>query len=61
MKTAEKNPVAGQCPALLPPSSPARVPSSKILSTHLEKPAVVYVRQSSPRQVLENRESTARQ
>jgi len=61
MKTAEKNPVAGQCPALLPPSSPGRVPSSKILSTHLEKPAVVYVRQSSPRQVLENRESTARQ
>ena len=35
--------------------------SSKILSAHLEKLAVVYVRQSSPKQVLEHRESTARQ
>jgi DNA invertase Pin-like site-specific DNA recombinase len=37
------------------------VPSSKILATHLERLAVVYIRQSSPQQVLENRESTARQ
>ena len=35
--------------------------SSKIEGTHLAKLAVVYVRQSSPQQVLENRESTARQ
>src|SRR5262249_39503599 len=43
------------------PPSHARVPSSKILATHQERLAVVYIRQSSPQQVLENRESTARQ
>ena len=37
------------------------LPSAKIASEHLEKLAIVYVRQSSPKQVLENRESTARQ
>ena len=37
------------------------MPSSKIRPAHLEKLAVVYVRQSSPQQVLEHRESTARQ
>jgi DNA invertase Pin-like site-specific DNA recombinase len=37
------------------------VPSSKILAVHQEKLAVVYIRQSSPQQVLEDRESTARQ
>ena len=36
-------------------------PSTKIHPGHLEKLAIVYVRQSSPQQVLENRESTARQ
>jgi DNA invertase Pin-like site-specific DNA recombinase len=35
--------------------------SPEIAAAHLEKLAVVYVRQSSPQQVLENRESTARQ
>jgi DNA invertase Pin-like site-specific DNA recombinase len=35
--------------------------SAKIQAEHLEKLAIVYVRQSSPQQVLENRESTARQ
>lgn len=38
-----------------------RPSSSKVLPDHLEKLAVVYVRQSSPKQVLEHRESTARQ
>ncbi len=38
-----------------------RASSSKVLPAHLEKLAVVYVRQSSPKQVLEHRESTARQ
>ena len=33
----------------------------KISAAHLERLAVVYVRQSSLQQVLENRESTARQ
>src|SRR5258708_2729219 len=35
--------------------------ASKIQGEHLRKLAVVYVRQSSPQQVLENRESTERQ
>ena len=34
------------------------LPSSKISTTHLSKHAVVYVRQSSTRQVRENIEST---
>ena len=34
---------------------------AKILAPHWAKLAVVYVRQSSLQQVLENRESTARQ
>jgi DNA invertase Pin-like site-specific DNA recombinase len=38
-----------------------RLTSAKIRDAHLDKLAIVYVRQSSPQQVLENRESTARQ
>ncbi len=34
---------------------------SKVATAHLEKLAIVYVRQSTPQQVLANRESTARQ
>jgi DNA invertase Pin-like site-specific DNA recombinase len=60
MKTAEKT-SAAQPPfsSALPPSG--RASSAKIESSHLDRLAVVYVRQSSPKQVLENRESTARQ
>ncbi|KAA1260946.1 hypothetical protein LF1_34880 [Rubripirellula obstinata] len=39
----------------------AAIRSSKIELSHLERLAIVYIRQSSPHQVLENRESTARQ
>lgn len=39
----------------------AGLTSAKVRSAHLDKLAIVYVRQSSPQQVLENRESTARQ
>jgi DNA invertase Pin-like site-specific DNA recombinase len=46
-------------PTTIPQFLPLR--SAKIQSEHLEKLAIVYVRQSSPQQVLENRESTARQ
>jgi DNA invertase Pin-like site-specific DNA recombinase len=42
-------------------TKPAGHVSSKIAPIHLQRLAVVYVRQSSPKQVLENRESTARQ
>ena len=34
---------------------------SKIRNLHLDRVAIVYVRQSSPQQVLENRESRERQ
>src|SRR2546423_11790584 len=60
MKTAETR--ALDTLAFPPPiKTPGRVPSSKILSAHLDKLAVVYVRQSTTHQVQENRESTARQ
>lgn len=36
-------------------------PSAKITPLHLDRFAIVYVRQSSPKQVMEHRESTARQ
>ena len=59
MKTAEPSAAA---PATSPPSGSLRPTSSpKVLPSHREKLAIVYVRQSSPTQVLEHRESTARQ
>ncbi len=59
MKTAELSPTT---PAPAPTSGLwNRANSPKVLSDHLEKLAIVYVRQSSPTQVLEHRESTARQ
>lgn len=61
MKTAEEHRVLDTRSGPLPGKMPGRVPSSKILSTHLDKLAVVYVRQSTTHQVQENRESTARQ
>ncbi len=54
MRTIERNPEIG--PALRR-AIPAYV-SSKIQGHHLEKLAVVYVRQSTPRQVVEHHEST---
>ncbi len=39
----------------------ARLGSEKITDKHLERSAIVYVRQSTPQQVLEHRESTLRQ
>lgn len=60
MKTAEP-------PRSLPAASElvglakVRLTSAKIRDPHLDKLAIVYVRQSSPQQVMENRESTARQ
>ena len=44
-----------------PPTSPVWRPSAKIRDRHWERLAIVYVRQSSPHQVLENRESRERQ
>ena len=53
-KQKENNP-----PAPPEPVGPRR--SSKIRDRHLDRLAIVYVRQSSPQQVLENRESRERQ
>ncbi len=36
-------------------------PGQKVTAAHLQRNAYLYVRQSTPRQVLENSESTARQ
>lgn len=59
MKTAKPS---AAIPAPSPPSGfLSRTNSPKVLLGHLEKLAIVYVRQSSPTQVLEHRESTARQ
>ena len=48
-----------------PPSRPTKVlplpTSTKIRKEHTERLAIVYVRQSSPQQVVENQESRARQ
>ncbi len=44
-----------------PDQSPPRLRSVKLRGEHLERLALVYVRQSSPQQVLEHRESRARQ
>ena len=44
-----------------PTASPLWRPSSKIRDRHWQRLAVVYIRQSSPHQVLENRESRERQ
>jgi DNA invertase Pin-like site-specific DNA recombinase len=61
MKTAESTPAAADAPAVPSPVTSAGRFSAKILASHRDKLAVVYIRQSSPQQVLENRESTARQ
>ena len=43
------------------PAEAARSPSAKVKAHHLRRQAVVYVRQSSPQQILNNAESTERQ
>src|SRR3954466_3395887 len=37
------------------------LPSSKVRAWHLQRKAIVYIRQSTPQQVLEHRESADRQ
>ena len=62
MTTAEKTGATGRSAAASDHAeSVVRLSSPKIKTHHLDKLAVVYVRQSSPQQVLEHRESTARQ
>jgi DNA invertase Pin-like site-specific DNA recombinase len=55
-------------PTPAPPAGPANLPahllaarSAKVRDHHLDRKAIVYIRQSSPQQVAEHKESTARQ
>lgn len=59
MKTVEKNVAASQPQTALPNVALTPLISAKIQAAHLERLAVVYVRQSSPKQVPE--ESPAHQ
>ncbi len=67
MKPAETPPFPRSAPGRPPETAPGHRAlvvcrgGSKILATHMAKLAVVSIRQSSLPQVLENRESTARQ
>lgn len=53
--------IKSQSPARAEPTSTATLRSDKITDEHLCRMAIVYVRQSTQQQVLEHRESTARQ
>jgi DNA invertase Pin-like site-specific DNA recombinase len=57
---APPTPPASACPAVLPAHLLA-ARSAKVRDHHLDRKAVVYIRQSSPQQVAEHKESTARQ
>jgi len=57
--TGERN--ASADAAIVVDRNLAALVSTKLERQHLERQAIVYVRQSSPQQVQENRESTARQ
>jgi DNA invertase Pin-like site-specific DNA recombinase len=60
--TAETTAAQSQATTAAPASSPLAHPrAAKLSAVHRERLAAVYVRRSSPQQVLENRESTARQ
>jgi len=48
-------------PEAEPSPRPASLRSTKILDRHLQRLAIVYIRQSSPQQILEHRESRERQ
>jgi hypothetical protein len=47
-------------PGVPRPAESPRSPSAKVKAHHLSRKAVVYVRQSTPQQVLHNSESTER-
>ena len=57
---ASPTPSSRACPVLVPAILLA-LRSAKVRDHHLERKAMVYVRQSSPQQVAEHKESTARQ
>src|SRR5262249_60354125 len=53
-------PLPQACPVIVP-SALLALRSAKIRDHHLARKAIVYVRQSSPQQVAQHKESTARQ
>jgi DNA invertase Pin-like site-specific DNA recombinase len=54
-----KQPDAAPMPGPRPSAPPSVcLASAKIRDSHLQRPAIVYIRQSTPQQVLNNREST---
>src|SRR5262245_37910093 len=65
MSPADPTRLAAPAPQAPPvssrPAEPPRSPSAKVKAHHLSRKAVVYVRQSTPQQVLHNSESTERQ
>jgi DNA invertase Pin-like site-specific DNA recombinase len=58
--SAATTPASSACPVTVPAHLLALRPA-KIHDHHLNRKAIVYVRQSSPQQVVEHKESTARQ
>ena len=65
MSTAEftpapPTPTSPACPVIVPAHLLA-LRSAKVRDHHLDRKAIVYIRQSSPQQVAEHKESTARQ
>ena len=58
--SARPTPVSPACPVTLPAHLLAAC-SAKVRDHHLDRKAIVYIRQSSPQQVAEHKESTARQ
>ena len=60
MKTAERTSTLSDTTGLQYRSTSA-FHGSKVRNEHLEKLAIVYIRQSSPKQVMEHRESRERQ
>jgi hypothetical protein len=53
-------PTPAPCPVFVPTHLLALRPA-KVRDHHLDRKAIVYIRQSSPQQVIEHKESTARQ
>ena len=56
----EPTPALPPCPVIVPAHLLALRPA-KVRDHHLDRKAVVYIRQSSPQQVAEHKESTARE
>ena len=65
MKPTDPPASAPPAPPVPPPPAPQRpyrpLGAAKIQPCHLDRLAIVYIRQSTPQQVLEHRESTERQ